>query len=146
MNGHLTEHELIERLYGVGRNAHECPECASKVRAMDRLRRSLTSPVETPAEFLAAQRRGIYSRLGEKPQAALGWVPATVGALCVALAGLVMYHGSAAVPHPAARVVHSVPAMHSDAGDSQLFSDVYSMEQSSEPRAAAPLDQLFAEN
>ena len=30
--------------------------------------------------------------------------------------------------------------------DAQLFSDVYSMEQSTEPRAAAPIHALFEEN
>lgn len=153
MNGHLTEVELIERLYGAGRNPHDCAECAAKLREMDRLRRSLAAPVDTPAEFLAAQRRAIYSRLGEKPQAVLGWVPATAVAVCMAIAGLALYHGAGHVsPAGAGAGVHALPAGHSvsaahgDASDAQLFLDVYSMEQASGPRAAAPLDQLFAEN
>jgi hypothetical protein len=37
--------------------------------------------------------------------------------------------------------------LHTDAAaDAQLFSDVYAMEQSSEPRAAAPIHALIEEN
>jgi hypothetical protein len=40
---------------------------------------------------------------------------------------------------------HSVS--HADpAADAQLFSDVYAMEQSAEPRAAAPIHALIEEN
>ncbi len=39
------------------------------------------------------------------------------------------------------------PAPQPDqASDAQLFSDIYALEQSSEPRAAAPVRALFEEN
>ena len=39
-----------------------------------------------------------------------------------------------------------VPASKADTGDAQLFSEVYSMEQSTEPRGAAPIHALFEDN
>ena len=147
MSTHLNDDELIARLYGVGENRHECVECARRQRALEQQRSNLAAPVKAPTDFLAAQRRRIYARLGEKPRrSALAWVPAMAAALCVA-AGAFVYHDRA--PRPAAHPVrHSafVAPAHDPSSDAQLFSDVYSMEQSAEPRAAAPIHELIEDN
>jgi hypothetical protein len=145
MSRHLSDDELIDRLYGLGDSVHQCAECDRRLREMERRRAQIASSAPVSGDFLAAQRRGIYSRLGQQPRSRLSWAPATVGALCVAAAGLIAYHSgrpaSAPMPVPA-----QYSASHSDAADAQLFSDVYAMEQSAEPRAAAPIHALIEEN
>jgi len=146
MSRHLTDDQLIDRLYGVGDHAHDCAECAGRLRAMEQKRAQLASPAPVSVDFLAAQRRGVYSRLGERPNSRWNWAPATAAALCLAAAGVVvystsMYHGVSRVSAPSAAVSH-----HDAASDAQLFSDVYAMEQSTEPRAAEPIHALIEEN
>lgn len=148
--GHLNHDELIERLYGVGRNPHECAECRRRLQELDARRAEAAPLAEASGDFLAAQRRGIYARLGERPRASTVWAPATVGALCLA-AGLIVYHGSPpSAPHAVKQAVSHVAPRAAFTGDSasddQLLSDVYAMEQSAEPRAAAPIDALIEEN
>jgi hypothetical protein len=58
------------------------------------------------------------------------WAPA-LAASCLLAVGVFLYRPAPA-PHPAV------------VSDAQLFSDVYSMEQSVEPRAAEPIHELFA--
>jgi hypothetical protein len=145
MNRHLTDDELIDRLYGLGDPAHECAQCDARLRSMEQRRAQVAVAAHVSGDFLAAQRRGIYSRLGQPLKSQWSWAPATVAALCLAVAGLVGLHTSSRVPAPPGVVSHLV--LHTDAAaDAQLFSDVYAMEQSSEPRAAAPIHALIEEN
>jgi hypothetical protein len=146
MSGHLNDDQLIDRLYGVSESAHRCNECDGRLRAIEQKRAELASPAPVSVDFLAAQRRAVYSRLGEQPKSRLHWVPATAAALFLVAAGVVVshnsYHGVAPVSGPSA-----VAVSHPDTtGDAQLFSDVYAMEQSAEPRAAAPIHALIEEN
>ena len=132
MNRHLNADELIDRVYGLNENAHlaECPECAARFEAMAAKRREMTQPAPATNEFLAAQRRAIYSRIEQPEPRRLRWVPALAAAVLLAVVAFV--HQS--TPRPAA---------HPDSSDAQLFSEVYSMEQSTEPAAAAPIHELF---
>lgn len=151
MSRHWTDNELIDRMYGIGpAGVHECAQCDARLRAMERIRAEIAGSVEPSSDFLAAQRRAIYSRLGERAgerRPAMIWASASVGALCLALgligAGVFASHGSAPahVPRPES---HAVARAESD--DAQLFSDVDAMEQASEPRAAAPIHALIEEN
>ncbi len=134
MNRHLSTDELLDRLYGIaGEDAHveQCPECAQRFGELRGRRASLTAGQEIPSEFLAAQRRRIYSRLGEQPRTRKAWAPA-LAAMCLLVIGVLIYR-------PAAPV-------HTESADAQLFAEVYSMEQSTEPRAAAPIHALFEDN
>lgn len=136
MNRHLSDDELLDRLYGLAGNEDHleaCQECASRSAAFEKRRQDLTQPEPVSTPFLAAQRRAIYSRLGEQPHSRMKWAPA-LAAACLLLIGLMVYRPAA--PPPA----------HSDSSDAKLFSDVYSMEQSTEPRAAAPIHELFEDN
>jgi hypothetical protein len=146
MNRHLSDDELIDRLYGLGDRVHECAQCDARLRAMEQRRIEIASATPVSGDFLAAQRRGIYSRLGQSPKSQLSWAPATVAALCLAVAGLVVLHTSPRVPAPSGVSSHAVSHPDAAAADAQLFSDVYAMEQSSEPRAAAPIHALIEEN
>lgn len=136
MNHHFSDDELLDRLYGIADNddhLESCPECASRSTALEKRRRELAQPEPVSTQFLAAQRRAIYSRLGEQPHSRMKWAPA-LAAACLLIIGLVVYRPIAA------------PPVHTDSGDAQLFADVYSMEQSTEPQAAAPIHELFEDN
>jgi hypothetical protein len=156
MNEHLSNDQLLDRLYGLGEaegtaNLHlrECSGCAERLRAFERRQAEAAAAPEVPAEFLAAQRRGIYARLEQGPQAHSRWAPALVAACALAVGLFWVYPPHHARPQapsrPAAIVAQSAAhaVAHSDVSDEQLFSDVYSMEQSAEPRAAVPMHALF---
>lgn len=153
---HLTNDQLLDRLYGLGetegetsRHLQECAGCAERMRAFERRQAEATAQPETSNEFLAAQRRGIYARLEQGPQAHSRWAPALAAACALAVGMFWVYpvhHARPQVPNRPAPIVaqgvaHAVA--HSEVSDEQLFSDVYSMEQSAEPRAAVPMHALF---
>jgi hypothetical protein len=145
-SNHLTEDQLLERLYGARSSSHECSECDEKLQSMQEKRAFAAARVEESADFFAAQRRQIYNRLGEDRRPSRIWAPATAAALCLAAAGLIGYHATNTIPaQPVHTVSHVSPAPDASS-DAQLFSDVYSMEESAEPRAAAPIHKLFEEN
>jgi hypothetical protein len=137
MNAHLTDDQLLDRLYGVAEHPHveSCVECSARFRELETRRVELSTPVEVSAGFLAAQRGRISSRIEKPSFDAWKWVPAAV-ATCVLAIGVLVYR-------PA--TVHS-PATKAEGADAQLFSDVYSMAQSTEPSAATPIHALFEEN
>ena len=91
--------------------------------------RSLPEP-EVSQDFLAAQRRSIYGRIGEpRRHAALRW------GLSVAM--LLLLVASFAIQ----RVQRPAPTI----SDEQLFSDLANMEQRTEPKAIQPIHGLFEE-
>jgi hypothetical protein len=147
MSGHLTKDELLDRLYGLGEaegeaNLHlqQCAGCADRLRAYERRRAEAAASPEVSSEFLAVQRRGIYARLEEGPQAHLRLAPALAAAFALAMGLILVYPGHPS--HPKAPI-RAVPVAHFEMSDEQLFSNVYSMEQSAEPRAAVPMHALF---
>jgi len=154
MSEHLSNDQLLDRLYGLGEaegetHLRECEGCADRMRAFERRQAEATASPEAPAELLAAQRRGIYARLEQGPQAHSRWAPALAAACALAVGLLWVYPAHHARPQvanrPAPIVAQSAahPVAHSEVSDEQLFSDVYSMEQSDEPRAAVPMHALF---
>ena len=144
MNRHLTPNELLSRLYGLGEqqaaeHVHECPQCAERLAVLERRRIESAAWPEPSSGFLAGQRRAIYSRLDRRPRTPLQWAPALAAVFLLAVGALVYGPARHAAQAPAPA------AAHLEAGDDQLFSDVYSMEQSAEPRAAEPIHELFEE-
>jgi hypothetical protein len=136
---HLTTDELVDRLYGVGAGDHlnDCAECSELFQQLRERREMAVEPAPVLPGFLAAQRRSIYARMGEKPQARMRWVPALAAAACLLAVGVI-------VRLPEAN--HAAPAAKAVVVDPQLFADVYSMEQSMEPLAAKPIDALFEQD
>lgn len=139
-DGHLKTDELIDRLYGLddassGKHLEGCADCRNRWNEMLRMKSELASPAPVSSEFLAAQRRNIYARLGEERKARMAWAPALAAAALLAI-GVAVYR-------PASTPVHLIQP---DATDAQLFADVYSMEQAMEPSVAAPIHSLFEEN
>ena len=136
MSGHLNDDQLLGQLYGIFEDPHVdvCPECSARLRILRERRVDLTAAAEVLQEALSAQRRQILARL-DRPGRQWTWIPAAVAASIVAI-GLAIYRPTSPTKAPA----------QADAGDDQLFSEVYSMSQSTEPRAAAPIHALFEDN
>jgi hypothetical protein len=159
-NQHVSDDALVDRLYGLSGEDHEahlagCADCARRWDEMRRIRveinARLTGSEPVSTEFLAAQRRRIYARLGESPQTGwkkAAWAPALAATALLAI-GIAVYrpvpsHGAAHVGSHVTGGAQTAPRPDTD--DAQLFADVYSMEQSSEPSVAAPIHTLFEDN
>jgi hypothetical protein len=85
---------------------------------------------EISAEFLAAQRRAIYRRLGQSQHRfSLRWALSLAMVLLV-LAGVTLERRRPSAP---------------SISDEQLFSDLSAMEQRTEPKAIQPIHSLFEE-
>ena len=135
MKSHLTNDELVDLLYGVGGGSHldECRACSERFEELRERKAMAAEPVAVPWDFLAEQRRNIYARMGTRPQAGVAhWVPALAAVVCLIAVGLFSYHPERTTK---AEII-----------DTQLFSDVYSMEQSMEPIAAQPIHALFEQD
>jgi hypothetical protein len=155
---HLSDNVLIDALYGLadagtGANAginaginmdidarvRACPVCSARWNELQEQRAAIAVPVEVSSEVLAAQRRNIYRNI-EHPspwQHASRWAGPTLAAAACALAIGIFVHGPQSPEHSAPA---EVPAVMSD---TQLYSDVYAMEQSFEPSTAASIRVLF---
>lgn len=142
MKKHPTTDEFVDRLYGVNRpmeqseHLDQCPECAERFEQFREQRARAARALPASQEFLAAQRRDIYARMGERPGVRLPWAPALAAAVCLLAVGVFSHRPSQAVK----------PVVAVAAADTQVFSDVYSMEQSVEPNAAKPIQALFEQD
>ena len=144
MSPHWNDDELIGLLYGLGNTAHHvagCAECQDRLKVMGKARAAAVDAPHISGRMLAVQRQQILERL-EKPASvsrAWRWAPVATAASLLA-AGLV-FHQRPSVPQQAPPAPVTVNAE----ADAELFTDVYSMEQDVEPRAAAPIRALFQE-
>lgn len=145
---HLSEDALIDALYGLGgadldARIGACPVCASRWNELRERRAAMAVPLEMGVDVLAAQRRNIYRRI-EHPsfgeQASRWAVPAMAAAAACVLAVGVFVHSSSSPARPVSEIPTVIPAVMSD---SQLYSDVYTMEQFFEPSTAVSLGALF---
>jgi hypothetical protein len=144
---HLSDDQLIALLYGVGETechlAH-CSECGDRWNAMNRVLGMARAESVRTAEInglnLALQRQQILQR-ATRPSGlpAWRWIPAAAVAAALAVAMFLQQHPKLAPAAPPAKSAVSAET------DSELFTDVYSMEQDVEPRAAAPIRALFQE-
>jgi hypothetical protein len=154
MNPHLSDDELLDRVYGLGESCvphlRQCEECSARLEAFLRRRTDIVAGAAleplgannfVPSnEFLMAQRRAVYARLDKAPAARMHWAPAALAVAFLLVMGVFLVH-------PLAPYRPAGPPAPASAGvelnEEQLFSDLYSMEQSVEPRAAAPIHALF---
>jgi hypothetical protein len=151
---HFDDDVLIDALYGLGAvdgpesvaaRVRECAACEARWHAMVERRAAMTAPVEIEAEALAAQRANIYRRI-EHPslwERLSGWTgPLVAGAAaaCLLAIGLVVHNTPVPVRAPESAAAGVSTAAISD---TQLYSDVYAMEQSFEPSAASSIRVLF---
>ncbi|MDQ6758677.1 MAG: hypothetical protein M3Z32_02280 [Acidobacteriota bacterium] len=143
---HWTEDDFLRWLYApdieTGRDdAHlsECESCRTRTEQMIATRREAAARPEISRDFLAAQRRSIYSRLGGESGVRGGrtfgrrWAVAMATLICTVGLSLAALH---AWKTETAVVTSS---------DEKLFADLASIEQSNEPRAIRPIHNLFEE-
>jgi hypothetical protein len=134
---HWTDEQLVARLYGLGpEDGHldVCEPCAQRWETFRRRHESIRpAEMEAPEEYLAAQRRAIFARLGEKrrrfPRVL---VPVLASIL---LAGIIVVYRASLAPPPTVDKV----------SDSQLFEDVFRRVSDTEPNAVVPIRSLFEE-
>ena len=136
---HLSEEALLDAVYGIAGNAADahlrrCADCAQRLQEWHEKRAAAVESVEIASDLLAAQRKKIYERIERPSRKHWLWAPglAAAGALAI---GIFVYH-----PAPKEQ-----PRRNAEISDAQLFGEVYSMEQSLEPAAAAPARALFEE-
>ena len=143
MNGHLTQDDLIDRLYGIASaevNAHleSCVECGERLSAVE-MRRVDSAAVPAISEAaLMKQRRAILARVESPAASRVKWVPAFAAACLLVVVALVYQPGEQAQVTET-KIAKAAP----DFDDKQLFSELYAIELAEEPRAAAPIRQLF---
>lgn len=132
---HWTEVDFQNWLYGLKeKDSHlgECVECRAEMERLGQTRGQVVREPAVSQDFLAAQRRSVYSRLEEAPRRnwhAWRWVLSTAMLLAIVF-GL------------------TLPRWHKSAppiSDEQLFSDLAAMEQSTEPKAIQPMHSLFVQ-
>jgi hypothetical protein len=150
LSRHLSNDELLDRMYLGDCPPHleECAECAGRLQAFERRRTEVGSAAAAAEsgisnEVLAAQRRAIYARLDQPVSVHARWAPAALAAVFLLVMGVFLARPHAAY-HPALPSDSATGvAVSGEVNAEQLFSDLYSMEQSVEPRAAAPIHALF---
>ena len=142
---HWTENDLVDALYGIGRedgHLETCPECQAAWQACQRRREALAGAHaeagnEIPAAFLAAQRRSIYQRMGETAHRWIGLRLASAMALLgMLMVGLLLYR-----PDQPPRSAHP-----QEISDTQLVNDIASMVDSPLPQPMTPVKNLFEED
>jgi hypothetical protein len=141
---HLSETELVDRLYGLieePEHLRECAACTERWEILRQRKAHLTAEPAVSAEFLAAQRARIRARLEQPVRWGYRWASAAATA-CLVIAGLFVYSPPLKTP-VAPRPAQTQPG--TDPSDAQLFAEVSSIEDTMEPRAAAPIHALLEE-
>jgi len=144
---HLSDDELIGLLYGLGDGDHltHCSECGERWsemhKALGMARAESSKVAEISGRKLALQRQQILERVAQPSMLSSGWRWVPVATAASLLAAAMFLHESPAVPQPSP----SAPTAVNAEADAKLFTDVYSMEQDVEPKAAAPIRALFQE-
>ena len=132
---HWTESDFQHWLYGLrdpDQHVQECAQCRGEIERLRSERERITADpahADVSADFLAAQRRGIYQRIEQPRRNMFGWRWALSAAmLLLTIAGITFQ-----------QLHKTAPAI----SDEQLFSDLSSIEQSAEPKAIQPIHNLF---
>jgi hypothetical protein len=138
MHKHLSDEDLIDRLYEVGQensSLETCEFCRQRWESVLARRREILDAVpQLPETWLAEQRRRIHQRIERPEPLHWGFRPAAVAAtLGVMVLGLML-----SSPSPERQPTRA-------ANDSQFFTEVYSLVENLEPRAATPIYGLFEE-
>ena len=146
---HLSDDELIGLLYGLGdaekkdeSHLADCCQCSERLKAMGQARVATIDVPEISGRRLAAQRQQILERLEHPSSGSLVWRWVPVATAASLLAAATFLHQRPSVPQ---QTPPATPVAVNAEADSELFTDVYSMEQDVEPRAAAPIRALFQE-
>jgi hypothetical protein len=137
---HWTDDEILEALYGLRpEDAHlrNCMDCHERWQNAVEQRRWVAKGQTVPVELLIAQRSRIYDRVESRGFGLGVRLSPALAAVAVVVMGLFV-----SAPQPKADPAVSPMSAKSDA---QFFSEISSMVDSAEPRAAAPIRNLFQE-
>jgi ferric-dicitrate binding protein FerR (iron transport regulator) len=139
MNPHWGEQDFTRWMFGLkeeDEHLNNCPQCQAEVARLTAVRHGITSEPAVSHEFLAAQRRAIYTRLHEPAQS---WMRARI--LAPVGAGVALAAVCVALMFP------TKPAQQPlfTESDQKFFTEIGSMEQSAEPRAIQPIHNMFEE-
>lgn len=134
---HLSEDELLDKLYGVsvrsGNHLEACAACRDRWTELSQARAAelARQQPDIPEALLVRQQRKVMTVI--EGRTARVWLPRPLPALALALvcAVAVVLSRPAPVPEPY-RI-----------SDAQFFSEVYSVAESTEPQSAAPIQNLF---
>ena len=139
MGNHLSNEDLINRLYEVGDtdDAHlrECRHCSARWEQLLARRSQILAAPEVPQDLLDAQRREIYRRMDEGQHAGF-WphrLAPAMAALTVVVLGVVL---SGTTPEPPVVTI-------AGNGDAEFYTEIYSMVEATGPDAIAPIYGLF---
>ncbi len=136
--GHFSDEELMQHLYGAHPNpahAEVCSECQVRLTAMRSARHkneTLYDPQDSVSfDLLAAQRRRVYSKLGQRSTFGIRRWASAVALLGVVGGGFFAFEQQQRI------------SADSKITDAQLASEVAQMSQNPEPDSTAPLQELF---
>jgi len=134
---HWTSDELLEVVYGLREpspHIASCEECRLRLESIEQRRRAVAAPPDVPDAWLHAQRQRIFERVDAVTSRVVRrWTP-SLAASAVVLLGLILL-----APSPQPQRTVSAPS------DAELFSEIHAILDSPEPRAAAPIRNLFQE-
>lgn len=134
---HWGEQEFTRWMFGLqdeDDHTRSCPQCESELQRLLAMRKRISAEPEISHEYLAVQRRSIYSRLHQPARNWMRlrvWAPVSAGVALAAIGVALM------LPLQTAQ-----QPLVSDA-DQKFFTEISSMEQSSEPRAIEPIRSMF---
>ncbi len=143
---HWNEDDLLGRIYGLEpsggrslRHFDNCPECAQAWAGLARRRGLLlNAPAPLSDDQLRAQRQAIWARI-EQPRSAMLW-----RAMPAAAMALMLFAGVALHQNPAPNLETVELAAAQTVSDTQLFTELASVVNQESPRAADPIQGLFA--
>ena len=138
MRKHLSDDDLLDLLYEIREgdpHLRECRECGTRWEKLLERRRLVLAGSVTAEDLLARQRHLVLQQLGERP----GWGWSLRPAAALGTVGLMLLAIVLSRPQPAPRLT----AMAGN--DSQLFQEIYSIVEVSEPSPVAPIYGLFEE-
>lgn len=134
---HWSEEELIEHLYGIREgdlHLRECPVCAARLAEMEAKQRQSAAWPEPPATFLAAQRQQVFARAESQTLSRAVRLAPAFGALATVILGVFLL-----LPRPSSKPPSAAIS------DKELFAEINALMESPEPRAVAPIRNLFQE-
>jgi hypothetical protein len=132
---HFSDDELLHRLYGIGERAdhdlERCVTCSARWNSLCEARAAELSRMQAEKDesFFSQQRRAVLSQIESK--ARRSWLPGPVPAFATAMVCLIATLLYQPAPQPV------------EISDAQFFAEVYSAAEWNEPRAAAPIENLF---
>ena len=138
---HWSDDELIARLYGIepsGTHLEECAECAGRWQQLVAARERVIAEPAVSEERMTALRRATLERIEQpaRPAWRPGFAP-VLASLALLLLALVL-----TLPAPGPQ---PTMAVSSGPSESELFAEIYTTVETTEPAAVAPIRSLFEE-